>query len=80
MPEITRNRNECIIITGTEGAQQVLKIEIAEISADRVLLRIEGHGGLTAQSLESWQEADKKQKARATGSANTPKVRPPYMN
>ncbi len=81
MSEITRKASECIIITGADGAEQVLKIEIAEINADCVLLKIDERGGLSAHRLESWQKADTKQKAApATGGANAPKVRPPYMS
>lgn len=81
MPEITRKTNECIIIAGADGAEQVLKIEIAEINADRVLLKIEERGGLSAHSLESWQMAETKHKAsRSTDAVNRPKARPPYMS
>jgi sRNA-binding carbon storage regulator CsrA len=81
MPVFKRRKQESVIVAGSDGSEQVLKVTVIGIEDDTVSLKFDVAAGVMVHSGEEWESVQSaKQAAKANQGADRPKHRAAYSD
>ena len=80
MAVLKRKKQESVIVTGSDGSEQVLKVTVVNLEDDSVTLRFDVAAGVMVQTGEEWEYVQAGKAAKLKPGVDRPKERAAYSD
>ncbi len=81
MAVLKRSKQESVIVAGSGGSEQVLKVTVVDVEGDSVTLKFDVAAGVIVHSGEEWESVQSaRQAAKPQQGAERPKHRAAYSD
>jgi sRNA-binding carbon storage regulator CsrA len=80
MAVLKRKKQESVVVVGSGGSEQVLRVTVVGIEGESVTLKFDVDAGVMVQTGEEWERVQAGRAAKAKQGADRPKVRAAYSD